>query len=127
LNAGDSFLIRQDGASYDSHLWFIISDPGCDHFILIANFTSWREDKDLSCVVEPHEHPYLSKTSCVNYAKSKIVPTIKIEQLIESSHIIPNAPLSPELLKRIREGAGNSPEMHLGNWQYLVDQGVVED
>ena len=128
MNAGDTFLITEPGTSYDSHLWMVISDPSVDpHFVLVVNFTSWREDKDQSCIVEPSEHPYVKKRTIVNYAKAKHLPVVRLAKLIASGQIKAHTPLSETLLTRIRKGAGQSKQMELGHWQILAEQGLVPD
>ena len=58
------FLANRD---IDSHLQVIISDPAASpDSIVTANFTSWRADKDQSCIVEPGEHHYVTRRSCID-------------------------------------------------------------
>ena len=43
MQAGTTLHVPDPGASYDSHLWMIISDPGQDaEKVLIVNMTSWQ-------------------------------------------------------------------------------------
>jgi len=128
VNAGDAFLIDEPGTSYDSHLWIIISDPDVDHFVLLVNFTSWRSDKDQACVIEPDEYPrYLSKKTCVNYAKAKHVSSANLRQLVDKGFVTHHGTVSQQLLDKIRDGAGMSKEIELGTWQILVEQGLVDE
>ena len=53
---GDTF--RLDNRNIDDHLHIIISDPSANPDIIVtANFTSWRSDKDQSCIVESANTP----------------------------------------------------------------------
>jgi hypothetical protein len=58
MDAGTTLHVPQPGASYDSHLWMIISDPKNDP-VLIVNFTSWEDWKDQACVLNVGDHPYI--------------------------------------------------------------------
>lgn len=127
MKAGDTFLIEEPGTSYDSHLWMLISDPEADHFVILVNFTTWRPDKDQACIVEPGEHSYISRTTCVNYAKARQVSSAALQQLLDKQLIKNLQPLSGNLLEKVRRGAGESKEIELGVWQILLDQGIVEE
>jgi hypothetical protein len=124
VNAGDTILIPLPGTSYDSHLWMVISDPAIGEHCVIVNFTTWRADKDQSCVVDVGEHPYISKRTCVNYHDAKKVSISDLDRLVASQRLKPLAPLSPTLLAKIRKGVPNSRM----NWDcvgLLADQGLV--
>ncbi len=125
MNAGDTLIIPLPGTSYDSHLWMIISDPTRGEACVLVNFTSWRADKDQACIVEPGDHPYVSKKTCVNYKDAKLCKVSELARLVASENMKKSAPLSPELLARIR---GAVPESRM-NWdcvQLLIDQGLIE-
>ena len=128
MNAGDTFLIEEPGTSLDSHLWIVLSDPDIDpHSVLLVNFTSYRSDKDQACVVEPKDHRYLSKKSCVNYQKAKTVPVVDLDKLLASQLIKKHDPLSSELLERLRDGASNSKYIEFGMWEMLAAQGLIAE
>jgi len=126
VNGGDTLIIPVPSASLDSHLWMVISDPSQSDRCLLVNLTSWRADKDQACVVNPGEHPFISKKSCVNYRDAKWCPTADLDALLASNRINKHDPLSPELLKRIRNSALDS-RMTMEHAQILSDQGLVED
>ena len=124
MNAGDTFIIPMPGTSYDSHLWMLISDPQAGEFGVIVNFTSWRADKDQACIVEPGDHPYVSKRTCVNFKDAKKRKLIDLESLISSRNLKNSAPLSASLLAKIRNAVLESRM----NWecvQLLLEQGLI--
>ena len=126
LNPGDTLRVRDPGMSYDAHLWIVLSKPELDaDHILIANLTSWRADKDQTCALQPGDHPYIRKRTCVNYADSKIVSENDIERLFQAGLLEKDAPIEMPLLDRIREGAMASRFVPLDHAQLLVDQGLV--
>jgi hypothetical protein len=124
MNAGDTILIPEPGTSYDSHLWMVISDPTQGDECVIVNFTSWRADKDQSCVVLPGEHEYVRNKTCVNFKDAKRCRIGDLESLISSRHLTTRAPLSTGLLAKIRQAV---PESRM-NWscvQLLIQQAVI--
>jgi hypothetical protein len=127
VNAGDTLkAVQQVGASIDSHLWMVISDPAVDaEHVVIVNFTSWRQDKDQACIVEPSEHPFLHHRSCVNFAGAKTVRAADLNLLVQRGQLTPHVPLSPSLLDKIRESVPAS-RMPLDAANRLSDQGLIE-
>jgi hypothetical protein len=124
VTAGDTIIIPLPGTSYDSHLWMVISDPSQGDECVIVNFTSWRADKDQACVVEPGAHPYVTKRTCVNFKDAKKCNTGDLDKLLASKDLKNSAPLSVELLAKIRIAV---PESRM-NWdcvQLLIDQGLI--
>jgi hypothetical protein len=102
----------------------VISDPAQGDECVIVNFTSWRADKDQACIVEPGEHPYVSKKTCVNFKDAKKCKTGDLDTLVASKKLEHAAPLSVELLAKIRSAV---PESRM-NWecvQLLIDQGLI--
>lgn len=125
MKAGDTLLVAEPGASYDSHLWMVLSDPEFDpERVLIANLTSWRADKDQACVLGPDDHPYIKHRSCVNYAGAKVVSAANIERLLEAGKVASHTPLDAELLARIRRAVPAS-RMALGHAALLEEQGLI--
>jgi hypothetical protein len=122
---GDTFLLANP--EINSHLFIIISDPAQDPGrIVTANFTSWRADKDQSCVVEIGEHPFIEKRSCVHYGEDRTFRLADYDRFMASGHLRPHDPVNQHLLKRILDGAGMSPFLPLGNRQILVEQGLID-
>ena len=127
MNAGDTFLIPEPGASLDSHLWIVLSDPSVDaERVLIANLTSFRDDKDQSCILLPDDHPIVTKKTCVNYGGIKPVRAADLERLLNAGQIKPHEPFRPDVLARIRQSAAHSTRIKLGHWQILVEQDLID-
>ena len=106
VQRGDTFQLKN--ASIDSHLHIIISDPSLNPYrIVTVNFTSWRADKDHSCIVESNEHPFITHRSCIDYRREQLISLAVYEQVLESGDLIPYDPVSETLLKRILTGEMN--------------------
>ena len=81
-------------------------------------------DKDQACVVEPGEHPYVSKRTCVNFKDAKKCKTSELDKLVASQSLKNAAPLSVELLTKIRISVPDS-RMNWDCVQLLIDQGLI--
>ena len=118
---------RLANAGIDSHLHVIISDPSLDPGkIVTASFTSWREDKDQSCLVERGEHPQITKRSCIYYGQERCITLADYEKAVALGHVVPQPPVDDRLLRRILDGAAVSPHIPLGSFQTLLDQGLID-
>ena len=108
LNAGDTFSlpIRM---IWKEHLFVVVYDPSPEAEILIVNFTSIKPHSDRTTILQTTDHPYISKETVVNYSDATIAPLVKLETAIDGGLGSTNKPVSPDLLKRIREGIFNSP------------------
>jgi hypothetical protein len=126
VDAGDSFLIPQPGASLDSHLWMVLSDPAREpQRIVIVNLTSWRADKDQACVLEVGDHPFVQHRTCVNFPMAKIVSRDQLQKLFDVGKLQSHAKVPPELLQRIRQSVPES-RMPLEHADILVAQGLID-
>jgi hypothetical protein len=123
VRAGDTFLVA---VAADEHLWMIISDPDVDpQRVLVVNFSSWKPYHDQACIVEPGDHPFVIRRSCVNYPEARVTDADVLERLRAANQLFPRQPLSPELLARIRRSARAS-RLRLEHLQVLLDQGLVQ-
>ncbi len=127
MDAGTTLYVPDPGASYDSHLWMIISDPKTHpEKVVIVNFTSWEDWKDQACVVDVGEHSYIKKRTCVNFEGAKVVGLGDLLALENSQRLSRHEKLSSALLHKIRSAIAAS-RMKLNHAQLLIDQGVIED
>lgn len=127
LKGGETFLIPEPGSSLDSHLWIVLSEPSIDpENVLIVNLTTWAEYKDQACLLQPGDHPFVKQRTCVNYADAKVVTAHQLETFLDRGQIKHQTPLTPELLRRVREGAAQSTRMALAHAQVLFDQELIE-
>ena len=104
----------------------VISYPEKSDFVIIVNFTSWREDKDQACIVEPSDHAFIKKRSVVNYLGAKSVHVNQIERLISSGLMVPHEKLSDKLLDRIFDCSLDS-QIEMGFFDTLCEQNLIKD
>lgn len=108
LRIGDAFR----GIDSLHHVWFILTNPAHDGGVVITNFTSHRPGEKITCgrhcvIVQPGEHPYLIRTTCIFYQDIRITTVNQIVNGI-AGDFRREEPLSPELLRRIQQGALDS-------------------
>lgn len=92
MTPGNTFL--------DRHLWVIVATPGTN--ALAFNLTTYRPGPycDTACIVQPGEHPFVTRASVVEYRKAAFGPQTAWER-----GCYPREPMAPALLRRIQEGA----------------------
>ena len=108
LRPGDTFW----GIDRQHHLWIALTAPASDGGIIVANFTSHHPSTNASCdehctVVNPGEHPYPRRSSCVYYRGIRT----ENQQDIMGGIARPfrrGEPLSHALLRRVQQGALDS-------------------
>ncbi len=97
-----------------NHFWFVLSAPSPAGTIAIASFMTHRPrigGHDASClIVEVGEHPFVRRQTCVAYRHARMIPETQFETDLRSGERTRWDPLSPELLRRIQEGALTTPQ-----------------
>lgn len=108
LRPGDTFW----GIDRQHHLWIALTAPTPDGSIIVANFTSHYPSDKASCdanctVVNPGEHPYPRRPSCIFYEGIRAENQRHVLEGIERP-FRRSEPLSPALLRRVQRGALDS-------------------
>jgi len=125
FSAGDTFC--DPSHHIDTHLHMIISDPAVDpENVVLVNFTTNAISGDASCPVRGHEHPWLRHDSYVSFAHARVRPLAWLEEMERCGHIVRDAPLSTELLERIRRASSASTAMPTGAYDVLDQQGLID-
>lgn len=104
---------RRDEDGEDRHLRFVISEPDVDGKVLVVHMTTFRGNgrEDTSCMLNPGDHECVVDKSYIRYDKAFDIELMSL--LIEktSGSIIMKQDLKAPVLKRIQEGARNSPAL----------------
>ena len=117
---------QYSGPDTDNHLWVVVSDPLYDeNHVVVVSFTTYRPRKDATCLIEPGEHEFVTITTCVQYLASRDVKLGVLEEWLDSGRIVTKAPVKPDLLARIRQGAVDSPQTPYRAKTILIDQGLA--
>ncbi len=92
------------------HLWIVITPPiGIPPEVVIENLTTKRpKTADVTVVLQPGDHLYISHPSLIYYADAR---QVKVELLLQISEMktVLETPFSTEVLSRIQEGIFASP------------------
>ena len=120
---GTVYLPSEKGA----HFWVVLSDPAKNaERVLVVNWTTHEEYKEQTCILEAGEHVNLTRRSCVYYIGAKIVrlDDLQYAELCNKIHVTGTLP--PDLLERIRKGAGQSDFILEGGPVLLREQGLLD-
>jgi hypothetical protein len=125
VRAGDTFYVRD--RSVDTHLWVIISDPETDAGrVLMVSLTTYEAYKEDVCLIDVGDHPRITHKSCVAYNEARMTTLAKLTALRDGGYLSVQAPVSDELLARIRAGVSLSTKIKYQYVEFLLDQGVIE-
>ncbi len=109
VNPGDTFF----GFDKRGHLWMVLTEENANGDVAVANFTTHDAVSRRTCsadclVVQPGEQPYPRHETCVIYERATLTGNAALQRGADEGVYDPQAPLTRELLERIREGALNS-------------------
>lgn len=111
VTPGDAFWIKNPAISAQHHLFFVITSPlGSEGTVILVNVTTKREGADLSCVLEPGDHPRITRESVIHYSGAFEVKMENIENALQTlpDFWMPVEKAMPTLLQAIQEGALSS-------------------
>jgi hypothetical protein len=125
VKAGDAFYIRD--RSVDTHLWVVISDPQRDpERVIMVSVTTFEDYKEDVCPINAGDHPRVTHRSCIAYREARMTPLERLIALRDGNHLSIQAPVSGELLARIREGVNRSRAIKYKYVEILLEQEVIE-
>jgi hypothetical protein len=121
MKAGDSFI----PAKPFDHLWIILSDPTADpQQVVIVNCTTWPDEEE-TCILRRGDHPFIKHKTAVRYSDARITTVDDLSTLVKNKLLTPKAPVSADVLQRVRDGASASDFLREGVRRVLEDQGVI--
>jgi hypothetical protein len=112
----------------EEHPWVILSDPSASaESVLLVNLTSWRADKEQTCVIERGEHACLTRKSCVYYEGWTIT---SLQALLAAKdggvlRLQPD-PMPADVLRRMLDGAARSDNLSTGAQALLRQQRLID-
>ena len=124
IEAGGTFTCNDEELTQDiQHLWVIISDPDAyPEYVIIVNLSSSSNARyDPACDLRQGDHWFIRHASFVYYRGAKVVTA---KQLAEAN-ISHKTSVTPDILKRIRDGAGKTNRLPHHIQQHLIDQGII--
>jgi hypothetical protein len=77
-------------------------------------------------LIDVGDHPRVSHKTCIAYNEARMTTLEKLNVLLDGGHLTVQAPVSMELLARIRDGVSKSTRIKYKLIEILLDQGVIE-
>lgn len=100
------------------HLYIVISIIDNNTKALFVNVTT-KKDRDMSCILKPGDHEFVTRDSEINYGDAKTAEIDKLTEAMNKSIIEPQEPVTNDLLNRILEGALNSDALPQKYLKYI--------
>lgn len=132
MKAGDTFYY-EDGAG--GHRYVVISDPkntqdirfpGYVFFVMFSSKTNYKEDV---CVLKEGDHPFIVRDTVVVYKIPPAIfePMIAVQKLLNMGILKDKKqPVSPDILKKLRDCYTKSQYRKDSIMQFLFRQGVID-
>jgi len=125
MRAGDTFYVRDRGV--DTHLWIVISDTDIDpEHVLLVNMTTYEDYKEDVCLLDVGDHPRIIRKSCIAYHEARMTTLEELKLLVDGGRLSIQAPVSEEVLARIRIGISRSRRIKYRYIEILLEQAVIE-
>lgn len=114
------------GPELDDHIKIAVSNPAVNaDRVLIVGFTTWRADKDQSCIIEIGQLPCLTNRSCVFYRGSKIISVAAYDAVCANGDINELCVAPAPVLALVRAGASQTLHLSSGGLQLLREQLLI--
>ena len=104
VGAGDTLLFP-GGDVASPHLWVILWGPcGPADAVLMVMLTTLRPHSDRSCILIPGDHPFVRHDTAVAYGNVRRYTAAALDAVIADGTAKRRAPLTAEVLARLRAG-----------------------
>ncbi|MGC8640981.1 MAG: hypothetical protein ACP5XB_14035 [Isosphaeraceae bacterium] len=124
MDAGDTF--RPADPKVDIRLGVVIPEPATDpDRVLIVSLTTNKPYKDQACILKIGDHPFIRHDTCVAYDLAKVVSLSQLEALSDSGMLIPDEPVSPQVLQRVRAAIWDSKQIAQEHVDLMNGQGLL--
>ena len=125
MKAGGAFHIQN--RDVDSHLWVVVSDPDRDpERVVMVSMTTYEDYKEDAYLLDAGDHPRVSRKTCIAYNEARMTTLEHLNALSAKGRLVVRDPVSPEVLKRIRDGASRSRNIKYKFIEILIEQEVIE-
>jgi hypothetical protein len=122
MNLGDAFTMAVPPKYDVPHLFFVISDPSAHHGnFIVVNITTDYIRAGKECVLGPGEHDWIKRECYVSLRDAMLIDAGRAADLqrLVGKLIIPQKPLTAEVLKKIVETARNSRSFEIALKRFL--------
>lgn len=122
ISAGDTFLVAQPY----NHLYVVCSNTAADQSrVVLVSFTTFKPKEETCCMVQPGEHAFVKRRTCVRYKDARIATVSDLLVLVDKQLMQKRDPVSADLLDRIRKGAAQSDYLPEECRKVLQDQKLI--
>jgi hypothetical protein len=121
LNVGDTFL--DPGRGVEWHLYVVVAKTVGGE-VLAFNLTSHSPGCDESCVIEPGEHPYVTRRSVIAYRMTQTFPELELDDSLRNGTRRAHERASDALVRKIQRGGLASDKTKNGYKEILIAAGV---
>jgi len=99
-------VIRLRASGFDTHLWFVVSNPDPEtNRVLAFNLTDVKNYPSSRCILDVGEHPQITIRSAVRYFSPKIWDVETLQKLIKNDTFEQFQNASEEVIQKIISGA----------------------
>jgi hypothetical protein len=108
MNVGDCFWLATQ-PTYTRHLWIIIAEMEGE--LLTVNISTSRPSCDRSCVLQPGDHPEITRESVVRYDFARTWRAEDLRKCVETRRLPLAARFDSRGLSKIIQGARQSKHL----------------
>ena len=109
VGPGDTFFIQISTVRRDPIHYFVLTslDVSIDGTLLCVYLKPLRLGSDTSCIIRPNEYPGITEDHVVEYGRANLADFHALTEALENNPDVTwsSHKCSPELLRRIQEGA----------------------
>ena len=90
---------------YKKHLFIVCNDPCPQKRTVIVPMCSVKnQNDDLTCVIEPYEHPFVKRKTFISYKNARVEETRTLEFAINEGLISAHEGINAQTFLRVRNG-----------------------
>ncbi len=109
MRQGDTFLGGRE-VHGENHLWIVLNEPaGHGDIALIVNVSTLRPNAETTCILEPGEHPFITRDSYVRYGSARRADAADLAEALRNGLLKPHRATTKAFLEKVRAGAKASP------------------
>lgn len=108
LRVGSCFSIPTPPKGH--HIFIAIAEAAPDRFLCV-NVTTRRKTSELTCVLNPSDHPKITHESVINYKDARIISRTKFNTLHRDGRCRQHNNVEGYVLDRIKQGGSTSKRL----------------
>ena len=110
----------------DDHLYVVVSGLSAPE-VVILSITTQRRFSDTSCLLQPSDHPFISRPSCIAYLFAELIAVSELESKLQHGDLTLRETCDSKMLEKIWDGAEKTRQMQGWIREVLVSQGIISE